>query len=121
MRIAIFGLGYVGLTALACLTKDGHDLAGVDVNSEKVRQINAGLSPIAEPGVEELLRAALSRDLVWCTTDPVAALKGRDMAIICVGTPSAADGSHNMTYIAEVSRQIAAAVKAEKLERLTVV
>ena len=121
MKIAIFGLGYVGLTAIACLAKDGHDITGVDVNSEKVRQINDGISPISEPGLNELLVEGLARKAIRCTTDPVEALEGRDMAIVCVGTPSAVDGSHNMSYIAEVSRQIATALRRGASRRLTVV
>ena len=121
MKIAIFGLGYVGLTAMACLAKDGHDITGVDVNSEKVRQINDGLSPISEPGLDELLVEGLARKAIRCTTDPAEALEGRDMAIVCVGTPSAVDGSHNMSYIAEVSRQIATALRRGASRRLTVV
>lgn len=121
MKIAILGLGYVGLTAMACLAKDGHDVAGVDVNSEKVRQINSGVSPISEPGLDELLEAGLARKAIRCTTDPAEALEGRDMAIVCVGTPSAVDGSHNMSFIAEVSRQIASVLKRDPSRRLTVV
>jgi len=50
MKVAISGLGYVGLTVVACLTRDGHEVVGVDVNTEKVDEVNAGRSPIAEPG-----------------------------------------------------------------------
>ncbi len=121
MKIAVFGLGYVGLTAAACLTKEGHEVLGVDVSSEKIRQINAGHSPITEPGLDDLLRAALDKRLLVCTTDAAQGLNSCDMAIVCVGTPSGADGSHNMAYIAEVSRQIAAAVNADRARPLVVV
>ena len=121
MKIAVFGLGYVGLTAAACLTKEGHEVLGVDVSSEKIRQINAGHSPITEPGLDDLLRAALDKRLLVCTTDAAQGLNSCDMAIVCVGTPSGADGSHNMAYIAEVSRQIASAVNADRARPLVVV
>lgn len=121
MKIAVFGLGYVGLTAAACLTKEGHEVLGVDVSSEKIRQINAGHSPITEPGLDDLLRAALDKRLLVCTTDATEGLNSCDMAIVCVGTPSGADGSHNMAYIAEVSRQIASAVNADRAKPLVVV
>lgn len=121
MRIAVFGLGYVGLTAAGCLTKDGHSVLGVDVSEQKVQQINQGISPIAEPGLQELLRDALDRGALECVRDARGRLDDCDMAIVCVGTPSGPDGSHNMTFIAEVSRQIAMAISEDRAEPLTVV
>jgi GDP-mannose 6-dehydrogenase len=121
MRIAVFGLGYVGLTAAGCLTKDGHSVLGVDVSEQKVQQINQGISPIAEPGLQELLRDALDRGALECVRDARGRLDDCDMAIVCVGTPSGSDGSHNMTFIAEVSRQIAMAISGDRAEPLTVV
>jgi GDP-mannose 6-dehydrogenase len=121
MKIAIYGLGYVGLTAAACLTKEGHEVLGVDVSEQKVRETNLGKSPITEPGLEDLLRAAVEAGRLKCVTDASAGLNGCDMAIVCVGTPSGVDGSHNMTYIAEVSRQIASSIDRNRAAPLTVV
>jgi GDP-mannose 6-dehydrogenase len=120
MKIAIYGLGYVGLTAAGCLTKEGHSVLGIDVNETKVAQINAGSSPIHEPGLEDLLKSAVERGLLFCTGNPGKELNTCDMAIVCVGTPSGPDGSHNMSYIAEVSRQIATAVDPSRPVPLTV-
>ena len=114
MRIAVYGLGYVGLTAAACLTRDGHAVLGVDVSEEKVQEIRAGRSPIMEPGLQELLSRAVTSDLLRCVTEVGDELDTCDMAIVCVGTPSGPDGAHNMTYIAEVSRQIAATVRRQQ-------
>lgn len=121
MKIAIYGLGYVGLTAAACLTKDGHHVVGVDVSDDKVAKVNEGVSPIAEPGLEELLKNALAEGLLSATTSPGRSVDDCDMAIVCVGTPSAPDGSHNMSFIAEVSRQIATSVNRGRSRPLTVV
>lgn len=121
MKIAIYGLGYVGLTAAACLTKEGHWVLGVDVNELKVRETNQGVSPIKEPGLEELLAKAVKADLLHCVTDGSARLNECDMAIVCVGTPSGPDGSHNMAYIAEVSRQISTSISPTRPSPLTVV
>ena len=121
MKIAVFGLGYVGLTAAVCLARDGHEVLGVDVRADKVRQIAAGETPIKEPGVEALLHAALDRRLLRCTTDAGRELASCDMAIVCVGTPSGADGAHNMTYIADVSRQIATGLRAPRSRPIVVV
>ena len=121
MKIAIFGLGYVGLTAAACLAKLGHTIVGVDVSQEKVTAVREGRSPIKEPQVEELLQQALGEDRLKALTNVGSELDDCDMAIVCVGTPSAADGSHNMAYIAEVTRQIGKAVKPDRTRPLTLV
>lgn len=110
MRIAVFGLGYVGFTGMCCMAHQGHEVVGFDVSSSKVDAINAGRAPITEPGIEALLKEGLAKGLISAHTAIGDRLAGCDMAIVCVGTPSAPDGSHNMSYIAEVSRQIAAAL-----------
>ncbi len=122
MRIAIYGLGYVGLTGAICLASEGHDLLGVDVSDDKVRRIMGGASPIKEPGLDAMLTEALEKGRLRCTTDPVEAIRSCDMAIVCVGTPSAPDGAHNMRDIAEVTRQIANGMRSvNRKEKLTVV
>ena len=109
MKIAIFGVGYVGLTSAACLINDGHEVIGIDVSASKVAMINAGKSPIFEPGLEELLAKGVAENRLSAFQQIDDKLSDVDIAIVCVGTPSAVDGSHNMGYIAEVSRQIAIA------------
>ena len=121
MKIAIYGLGYVGLTAAGCLAKQGHSILGVDVNEDKVSQLNAGKSPITEPGLDELLDAAVKAGRLEATQNASGRLSECDMALVCVGTPSAPDGSHNMSYIAEVSRQLAQGVDRNRSGPLTVV
>lgn len=122
MKIAIYGLGYVGLTGAICLASQGHEVLGVDVSDDKVRKIAAGSSPIKEPGLDEMLTEALAKGLLRCTTDPAEPVKACEVAIVCVGTPSAPDGAHNMRDIAEVTRQIATAMRAaERTEPMTVV
>jgi GDP-mannose 6-dehydrogenase len=121
MKIVIFGLGYVGLTAAGCLTKQGHHVVGVDVNEDKVRLINSGVSPITEPGLPELLAEAIANGRLRAVTAVQGELDNATMAIVCVGTPSAPDGSHNMAHIAEVSRQIALAISENRAQPLTVV
>jgi GDP-mannose 6-dehydrogenase len=109
MRVAVLGLGYVGLTVAVCLTRVGHEVFGVDVSEDKVRKLNAGHSTLFEPGVQELLAEARLKGLLSCSTDLAEGLDSCELAIVCVGTPSSADGSHNMTYIIEVTREIAQA------------
>jgi GDP-mannose 6-dehydrogenase len=122
MKIAIYGLGYVGLTGAICLASEGHNVVGVDVSDDKVRKIMAGSSPIKEPGLDQMLAEALAKGLLRCTTDPAEPVRACEIAIVCVGTPSAPDGAHNMRDIAEVTRQIASAARAVgRKERLTVI
>ncbi|SEG59834.1 nucleotide sugar dehydrogenase [Bosea lathyri] len=121
MKIAIYGLGYVGLTAAGCLTKEGHEVVGIDVSERKVAEAAAGISPIKEPGLEELLGEAVGKGLLTCTTSGADRIQDCDMAIVCVGTPSGSDGAHNMSFIAEVSRQIATSVDRKRTTPLTVV
>jgi len=120
MKIAIFGLGYVGLTAAGCLASSGHKVIGIDVNADKVAQINAGLTPIAEPGLGKLIAEAVKAGLLQARQSVGDALGDCEIAIVCVGTPSAPDGSHNMSFIAEVSRQIAHSVDPSRKRPLTV-
>lgn len=120
MNITIFGLGYVGFTAACCIASEGHSVIGIDVSEKKVDAILSGKSPIIEPGVDEMLTAGLEQGLIKASTAIGDHLDDCDLAIVCVGTPSAADGSHNMGYIADVTRQIAAAVKPDRQKTLTV-
>lgn len=120
MKVAIFGLGYVGCTAAACIASQGHHVIGIDVNDGKVNAINSGRSPIVEPGIDELLATAHAQGLLSASVDIGNELEDADIAIVCVGTPSGSDGSHNMSYIAQVSRAIARAVKADRATPLTV-
>ena len=120
MNITIFGLGYVGFTAACCIASEGHHVTGIDVSEKKVKAILAGNSPIVEPGLDEMLKDGLEKGLIHADTTIGNHLDDCDLAIVCVGTPSAADGSHNMGYIADVSRQIAAALDPERAKPITV-
>ena len=121
MKIAIFGLGYVGFTAACCMSAQGHSVLGIDVNARKVADILAGISPILEPGVDAMLAEGLRCGLIDAACEAGARLGDCDMAIVCVGTPSSADGSHDMRYIVQVTEQIALAVgRAARARPLTV-
>lgn len=120
MKIAILGLGYVGMTAAACLTRMGHEIVGVDPNASKVATVLSGRSPITEPELDDLIAAALEKKLLTATTTIDDSVAACELAIVCVGTPSAVDGSHNMSFIAEVSRQLAELIKAHPDSRMVV-
>lgn len=120
MNIVIFGLGYVGFTAACCIASEGRRVIGVDVSERKVDNVNAGRAPIIEPDVQSMLTSALAAGRLSARTTIDDGLDDAAIAIVCVGTPSAPDGSHNMGYIADVTRQIANAVDPKRREPLTV-
>ena len=99
MRIAIFGLGYVGTVTAAGLAAQGHDVCGVDVDSVKVDHIRSGRSPVVEPGIDDLIAMAVENGRLSATTDPVAALDQADVSLLCVGTPSSPQGGTDLTYL----------------------
>ncbi len=102
MKVAVFGLGYVGTVTAACLANNGHDVWGVDPDELKVAAVSAGHSPVVEPGLESLLSRSVSSGTLHATADPTRALTGADLSLLCVGTPSAASGETNLTYIHRV-------------------
>ncbi len=106
MKINIFGMGYVGVVSAACLLRDGHEILGIDPVKAKVADLNRGRSPVQEPDVAPLLMAGHQAGRLKATTSPAKALVGHDMAWICVGTPSDADGGINLAAVQTVVRQI---------------
>jgi GDP-mannose 6-dehydrogenase len=90
---AVFGLGYVGCVSAACLSRDGHQVVGVEVNPDKVAEVNAGHAPIYEPGLSELVRVHVREGRLQATGDVEKAVRGSEAALITVGTPSEDDGS----------------------------
>jgi len=113
-RISIFGLGYVGSVSAACLAKLGHRVIGVDVEAHKVEMLRAGRPPVLEAGLAELLAEQHAAGRIDATGDPRQAVLQSDLTMVCVGTPSASNGSLDMTYVVRVCEQIGAAL-AEKL------
>jgi GDP-mannose 6-dehydrogenase len=110
MKVVIFGLGYVGCTAAACIASEGHQVVGVDVSEKKVADIQAGICPIEEPGLGELIAQARQDDLLSAQQSIGDSLSDADLAIVCVGTPSGPDGAHDMRYIFGVTNDIAQAL-----------
>lgn len=112
MKLVVAGTGYVGLVAGVCFAEKGHEVTCVDVDENKVKLMEAGISPIYEEGLEELMKRNFSEGRLHYTTDYQSAYRNPDAIFIGVGTPEQSDGSANLTYIATVSRQI-----AENLEK----
>jgi GDP-mannose 6-dehydrogenase len=120
MRVSVFGLGYVGSVSAASFAADGHDITGVDVNPTKVDSVNAGRSPIVEPGLDELIRSTHDQGRLRATTSTHDAVHATEVSLLCVGTPSRRNGSLDLTYLERVSEQIGEAL-ADKDEYHVVV
>jgi GDP-mannose 6-dehydrogenase len=105
-RITVFGLGYVGAVTTAALAGDGHEVTGVDANVLKVDMLNEGRSPVIEAGLSELVTSGLEAGRIHATTDPAEAMRGADVSMVCVGTPSRANGSLDLRQIERVCQDI---------------
>ncbi|MGF1502936.1 MAG: nucleotide sugar dehydrogenase [Paracoccaceae bacterium] len=110
MRIAVFGLGYVGVVSAACLARDGHRVIGVDPQPAKTELIAAGKSPIVEAYVGELIAEAVAQGRLTATSDPDVAVAESEASLVCVGTPSRRNGSLETGAVERVCQQIGAAV-----------
>jgi len=99
MRIAVFGLGYVGTVTAAGLASRRHHVCGVDVDEMKVGLSREGRSPVVEPGLDELVAAGGAKGFLTATTDAAEALECADVSLICVGTPSTPQGSTDLEYV----------------------
>jgi GDP-mannose 6-dehydrogenase len=111
MRVSVFGLGYVGAVTAACLAKAGHEVVGVDINPEKVAMVNAGRSPVIEPGLGELLAEVVHLDQLRATVSSEKAVTETDLALICVGTPGHANGRPEVNAVAQVGQEIGHALR----------
>jgi GDP-mannose 6-dehydrogenase len=121
MNIGVFGLGYVGCVSAACLAKQGHAVVGVDVNPTKVEIVNSGKSPIVEPGVDELINEMVGAGRLRATTNPAEAVLNSDASLVCVGTPSKANGSLDLTYVRHVCQEIGASLSENAGRHVVVV
>jgi GDP-mannose 6-dehydrogenase len=111
MRISIFGLGYVGAVSAACFAERGHEVTGVDPNTEKVELINSGRAPVVEAELAELTRRAVAAKRLHATTDALSAVLGSEVTFVCVPTPSQTNGNLDFRYIERVCAEIGAALR----------
>lgn len=110
MKVSVFGLGYVGTVSAACLATEGHDVVGVDVNPAKLAMIGEGRTPVVEERISDIVRDAVAAGKLTVTDDVTAAIHGTDLSLICVGTPSAPNGSLDTTYLQRAAREIGTAL-----------
>jgi len=121
MKVALFGLGYVGCVSAACFTRNGNSVVGVDVNSTKVNLLHGGSSPIVEKDVGPFLQEAAASGKLRATTDARDAVLDTDLAIVCVGTPSRTGGGLDLSHVYGVATQIGAALQERTTPYVVVV
>ncbi len=120
MNISIFGLGYVGAVSLACLARDGHTIVGVDVEPSKLALIREGKTPVVEEGMVDLMRSVVASGRVGVTDDVFEAIAKTSLSLICVGTPSAANGSQDQGAMLRLASDIGKAIREKSYPHIFV-
>ncbi|MDX2064830.1 MAG: UDP-glucose/GDP-mannose dehydrogenase family protein [Fimbriimonadaceae bacterium] len=111
MRIAVIGTGYVGLVTGVVLAELGNDVICVDNDPAKIEKIRSGIPPIYEPGIEELLKKAISEGFLTVTDSIADATAASEVIFIAVGTPPGEDGTPDLTAVKAVATEIGRAIK----------
>ncbi len=114
MKVAVFGLGYIGTVTAAVLASNGHEVWGVDVDAGKVAMLVSGHSSVVEPGLDALVSAAVANGSLRATTDLVEALEGAELSLVCVGTPSLPQGGTDLGPVTRVVTTIATCLGRSK-------
>ena len=120
MKISIFGLGYVGAVSLACLSRDGHHVVGVDIDRSKLDLIASGKTPVVEEGMVELMQQVAASGRVSVTTDSEQAVLDTELSLVCVGTPSAANGSQDQGAILALAASMGRALRKKTTPHVVV-
>lgn len=121
MNVSVFGLGYVGSVSAATFASDGHTVVGVDVNPTKVALLNAGQSPIVEPGLPELIESTVAAGRLRATTSTEEAIEATDVSLVSVSTPSRKNGSLDLSYLTRVCEQIGTALRDKPAYHVVVI
>ena len=107
MNITIFGSGYVGLVTAACLAEVGNDVVCMDIDAEKIANLQQGIIPIYEHGLDEMVKENQAMERLRFTTDAKEAVAHGVFQFIAVGTPPDEDGSADLQYVLAVAKTIA--------------
>jgi len=106
MKVAIVGSGYVGLVTGTCFAEVGIDVTCMDINEKKINNLNQGIIPIYEPGLEEMVHRNVKKGRLHFTTNINEALKDCEVIFSAVGTPPDEDGSADLKYVLGVAADI---------------
>jgi UDPglucose 6-dehydrogenase len=112
MNILILGTGYVGLVSGACFADRGHTVFCFDIDKQKIKNLQEGIVPIYEPGLEEIIQRNEKAGRLHFTTDLAAGMQACTVVVIAVPTPAAPDGSCNLSYVKEAAKSIALHMKS---------
>jgi UDPglucose 6-dehydrogenase len=115
IKITVIGVGYVGLVTGTCLAELGNEVIGVDIDKKKVKDLNKGIIPIYEQGLEELVKENISQKRLTFTTDTARAVKESEVVFIAVGTPPLPDGSVNLDYVRLAAETVAKNMNGYKM------
>ena len=102
-KVAVIGTGYVGLTTSIGLASLGHDVVGYDIDPSKVDQLKAGILPIYEPGLDQMLTDVLATGKLRATSKLAEAITDAEFVFTCVPTPQDEDGSADLSYVIAAS------------------
>jgi hypothetical protein len=119
--ISVVGLGYVGAVSVACYAQLGHRVVGIDLDLGKVEQIAAGASPIVEAGLGEALTDGVVDELITADPNVLDGVLETDITFVCVGTPSRADGTVDLSALKAVAGEIGSALALKSDYHLVVV
>lgn len=111
MKVCVIGLGYVGAVTASCFARDGHDVLGIDLDETKLELLMSGRAPIVEDGIDEVTREAAESGRLAVSQKIDERLAEQDVIFVCVGTPSAANGSQDLAAVERVSSQIGKAIR----------
>ena len=117
MKIAVVGTGYVGLVTGAGFSDFGHDVTCVDIDARRVETLRRGDVPFYEPGLHDLIKRNADLGRLTFTTSTAEAVAGAEIVFIAVGTPSADDGSADLSYVLDAAKQIGAALTGFTVDR----
>ncbi|MFM9903837.1 MAG: UDP-glucose dehydrogenase family protein [Pyrinomonadaceae bacterium] len=115
MHIAVIGTGYVGLVTGACFAEFGVEVTCVDVDTQKVDNLNNGIIPIYEPGLDKIVEKNTHAGRLHFTTDITSAVAGAEVVFLAVGTPPQEDGSPDMSYYRQAAKDVAEAINGYKV------
>lgn len=115
MKIAVLGVGYVGLVTATCFAELGNDVIGVDIDPKKISNLKKGIIPIYEPGLDDLVAKNVKAGRINFTTKFDDAVKKSQIIFIAVGTPPQEDGSADLQYVLAAAESIAKAANGYKI------
>ena len=121
VKISVFGLGYVGAVSAGCLAALGHEVVGVDPVEAKVALTAQGKPPVVEKDLERLLTDAVAQGRLRATTDSRKAVLETDCSLVCVGTPSKANGDLDLSHVSAVNKQIGETLREKQARHMVVI